>query len=185
MDLLIWRHPRPLGLSSQGAARCVGQLDLPVDRRRAKRLAHRIRQAVRRAGRPREIRTSPLRRGADVGRWLARWGWRHHIDARLCELDFGHWEGRTWDSIGQAEIDAWCADFAQHAPGGGESLVQLWRRCEGVLAELAGAQTQIVGHAGWIQAAQRIAAGRALPASAADWQPAPGHGQCLRLWSSA
>ena len=185
MDLLIWRHPRPRGLASGGSARCIGRLDLPVDRRRAKRLAHRIRRAARRDGRPREIWTSPLRRGADVGRWLARWGWQHHIDDRLCELDFGRWEGRTWDQIGQPQIDAWCADFARHAPGGGESLEQLWRRCEQWLSQRPHRQALVVGHAGWIQAAQRIVAGLPVPSSAADWHAAPGHGQCLRLRSSA
>ena len=56
--------------------------------------------------------TSPLRRGADTGRWLARWGWRHTVDARLSELDFGAWDGRRWVDVPQSAIDAWCGDFA-------------------------------------------------------------------------
>ena len=61
-----WRHPRPDGV----AGRCIGHTDVPVDRRRAKRLAHRIRCAARREGWPKGVWTSPLRRCADVGRWL-------------------------------------------------------------------------------------------------------------------
>ena len=49
----VWRHPRPL----QVAGRCVGQWDAPVDARKAKRLAHRIRQVARQLGLPRIILT--------------------------------------------------------------------------------------------------------------------------------
>jgi alpha-ribazole phosphatase len=94
--------------------------------------------------------TSPLRRAADVGRWLARWGWEHRIDARLSELDFGAWDGRRWDAIGPSAVDAWCAAFARHAPGGGETVDQLLQRCDAFLRE---APCCVVGHAGWISAA--------------------------------
>lgn len=43
-------------------------------------------------------------------------------DARLREMDFGSWEGRTWADIGKPAVDTWTAAFATHAPGGGESL---------------------------------------------------------------
>ena len=43
MTLSVWRHPQPVG----AAGRCIGHTDLPVDARKAKRLAHRIRQAAR------------------------------------------------------------------------------------------------------------------------------------------
>lgn len=120
----LWRHPRPDG----AAGRCIGQTDLPVHPRRAKRLAHRIRAAARRHGLPREVWTSPLRRCADVGRWLARWGWQHHLDARLMELHFGAWDGRPWRDIAWAAVQAWEADFTGHAPGGGEALTALAQR---------------------------------------------------------
>jgi alpha-ribazole phosphatase len=81
----VWRHARP----DQVIGRCIGRTDVTVDRRRSRRLAHRIRAQARREGAPRVIWTSPLRRCADVGRWLSRWGWTHHIDPRLLEVDFG------------------------------------------------------------------------------------------------
>ena len=121
-----WRHPA----AKEALGRCIGHTDLAVDRRKAKRLARRIQQVARRAGLPHIVLTSPLRRAAHVGRWLHRWGWVHRIDGALAEVNFGHWEGRHWQDIGRAEIDAWCADFAHHRPGGGSCGRQLrpWRR---------------------------------------------------------
>jgi alpha-ribazole phosphatase len=165
-----WRHPRPDGV----AGRCIGRTDVPVDRRRAKRLAHRIRRAARREGWPRCVWTSPLRRCADVGRWLARWGWVHRIDARLCELDFGDWDGRTWDEIGASPVDDWCDDFLRGAPGGGESVAQLLQRCAEMLGELP-PHACIVAHAGWLNTARCLRDG-ITPTRAADWPAAPGYG---------
>ena len=93
--LLAWRHPPARG--AQG--RCIGRTDLPVDPRRAKRLAHRIRDRARRAGLPRQVVTSPLQRSAAVGRWLARWGWRHRVDPALSEVDFGAWDAKPWAEL--------------------------------------------------------------------------------------
>ena len=151
-ELWIWRHPRPDG----AAGRCIGAgSDLPVDPRRAKRLAHRIRRQARRAGLPRVVTTSRLRRCADVGRWLRRWGWRHHIDDRLAELHFGNWDGRRWTEIAFAEVAAWEADFLGHAPGGGESLAALRQRQAEWLDESGDLRARlVVGHAGWIKFAQ-------------------------------
>lgn len=174
----VWRHPKPRGV----AGRCIGRTEVPVDRRKAKRLAHRIRAHVRREGGPRVVITSPLRRSADVGRWLARWGWTHRIDDRLSELDFGTWDGRHWDAIGAAAVDDWCVDFAVHAPGGGESVASMLARCTEFLAEVTvGA---VVSHAGWISAARWLAASPARPPQAAEWPAAVGCGQRAVLGTS-
>jgi alpha-ribazole phosphatase len=188
--VLAWRHPRPQGF--QG--RCIGRTDLPIDRRKAKRLAHRIRQAARRHGWPRVVHTSPLRRCADVGRWLRRWGWRHHVDGALLEMDFGRWDGQPWSAIARAEVDAWVADFAGHAPGGGESLrdmlnrVAVWPQAgrEAPLAREGDAAPRpeprlLVAHAGWMLARQWLLAHDAPPGSAADWPRAPAYGQARAL----
>ena len=150
--LVIWRHPRPQG----AAGRCIGRTDLSVDPRRAKRLAHHIRRTARRQGWPAEIWTSPLRRGADVGRWLRRWGWTHRVDPRLFEIDFGAWDGRPWSELRPDDFAPWDADFLCHAPGAGESVQQVRLRVREVLADVAeekgtaGAPRLIVGHAGWV-----------------------------------
>jgi alpha-ribazole phosphatase len=171
--LHVWRHPRPRAVAS----RCIGRrTDVPVDPRRAKRLAHRIRQHARRHGLTQKVWTSPLRRCADVGRWLARWGWRHRVDTRLCELDFGDWDGQSWHTIDRSAVDAWCADFAHHAPGGGESVVQLFARCRAFLADVQDSgETCVVGHGGWMNAMALIAAGGSAPHRAADWPAPPGY----------
>lgn len=141
----IWRHPKPLG----AAGRCIGgRTDLPVDRRKAKRLAHRIRAHARRHGLPREVVTSPLERAAAVGRWLKRWGFRWRVDGALTEMDFGAWDGRAWRDIPPGEFERWMADFGGFDFDGGESLRQLLARAAAWQPPCALA----VGHAGWITA---------------------------------
>jgi alpha-ribazole phosphatase len=150
--------------------------------RRAKRLAHRVRAWARQARAERVVHTSPLQRGVAVGRWLRRWGWRHCIDARLLELDFGDWTGRPWSEIGAAPVDAWCAAFVDHAPGGGETVGALLARCAAFAAEHASgtAPCIVIGHAGWISAAQWLATHRDSPNSAA-WPTAVAYGTRVEL----
>lgn len=176
-ELWAWRHPRAEG--AQG--RCIGRTDLPLDRRRAKRLAHRVRKAARAHGLPRLVWTSPLRRSREVGRWLRRWGWRHRIDARLLELDFGAWDGRAWTGIDAAEVSAWESSFAHHRPGGAESLDELLARARAFLRDRSPDQpVLVVGHAGWMQALSWHQEHPQWP-SAAQWPAPPRHGQLVRL----
>ena len=181
-----WRHPRPVG----AAGRCVGRVDLPVDRRKAKRLAHAIRRQARRDGHPRIVVTSTATRTRIVGRILRSWGWRHRIDARLDELDFGGWDGRRWDDIGAAAVQAWCDDFAAHAAGGGESVAQLLERCarwwrarEDEPAERRA--SCLVGHGGWVSAARWLQAHVAGMPDAARWPAPPAYAECVALTAPA
>ena len=176
LEAWLWRHPRPVG----AAGRCIGQTDLGLDARRAKRLAHQIRSAARRHGLPRVVWTSPLRRCANVGRQLARWGWVHRIDARLLELDFGRWDGLGWPAIGHAEVAAWEADFAHHAPGGGESLAALQARSRHFADQRVVEGSRhllVVAHAGWINASAVADLASLQPAA---WPAAPGYGSLTR-----
>ncbi|MCY4755979.1 histidine phosphatase family protein [Pelomonas aquatica] len=170
----IWRHPRPRG----AAGRCIGgRTDLPVDPRKAKRLAHRIRAHARRHGLPREVVTSPLARAADVGRWLRRWGFLWRVDATLAEMDFGAWDGRPWASIPAPEFERWMADFCGFDFDGGEPLARLldraaaWQPCCAL----------VVGHGGWINARQ-WRGGVPAPAS---WPPPPAYGRPTSIPSAA
>lgn len=172
--LHAWRHPRAEG----AAGRCIGRTDLAVDPRRAKRLAHRIRALARREGLPRLVVTSPLARSRAVGRWLARWGWRHRVDAALSEADFGGWDGRPWPDIPRAEIDAWCTDFCHYAPGGGEPLAALLER---VRSFDPGPARVLVTHGGWLSAVLWLRQRGAQPPASASWPPAPRHGARLAL----
>lgn len=172
IDLWVWRHPRAIG----AAGRCIGRTDLAVDRRKAKRLAGRIRATARRHGLPREIWTSPLRRCAEVGRILRGWGWTHRIDRDLIELDFGRWDGRSWADIPHAEVAQWEADFVHHAPGGGESQAELRARVARFvqnrldISSVRPSRTLAISHAGWISmagASKQCAEARHWPAPVA------------------
>ena len=179
-ELWCWRHPRATG----AAGRCIGRTDLAVDRRKAKRLAHRIRAAARRHGLPREIWVSPLQRALCVGRWLQRWGWQLQVDERLCEMDFGGWDGRPWRQIEWTEVQAWESDFLQHAPGGGESLAALGARVRAFVAEAGERPRLVVGHGGWINAWLHLAPqGRHV--DAANWPAGPPHGSLQRAVTGA
>ena len=171
MTLHLWRHPRPMGVDG----RCIGVTDVAVDRRKAKRLAHRIRQQARRQGWPRVIHTSDLLRCADVGRWLKRWGWRHVVCVALREKHFGVWEGRRWDDIPHAEVNAWVNDFLRYAPQRGESLFDMFQRVSAWQAQ--GEPVLMVAHAGWMQCATWLRAeGDRRPQQASEWPRAPAYG---------
>ena len=178
MSLHVWRHPKPIG----ALGLCVGRTDLPIDRRKAKRLAHRIRAHARRHALANHIVTSRLRRSAAVGRVLAQWGWRHTVDARLDEFDFGAWDGMPWAEIAPDELDAWGRDFPTYRAGGGESVSALLERCAAFVAEgsRAGARC-VVGHAGWISAARWLQANRAEMPQASSWPAAVAYGRRVTL----
>lgn len=126
------------------------------------------------------------------------------------ETHFGVWENRYWHQISKAEIDAWCDNFAQFAPEGGESLTQLFARATDWLSELNQQQgvlanssiinssvissavssdsyvakesaVLVVGHAGWITTVKMIAQGQGVPSQARDWPRPVKHGQLTVL----
>lgn len=79
------------------------------------------------------------------------------FDARWLEIDFGRWEGLSWDAVPRAELDAWAADTWNYAPGGGESARELYARVAESLQDLRtatqGTRTLVVTHAGPLRAA--------------------------------
>lgn len=173
-----WRHPQP----EQIAGRCIGQTNVKVPARRAKRLARRIQKAARRHGLARTVHTSPLQRCASVGRYLKRWGWTHVKDPALLELDFGTWDGRDWSDISQADIDQWCGAFATHAPGGGEPLQALLTRSAAwAPANISQGPAVLVAHAGWMLARRWVHSHEQPPRQAADWPASPPYGTLWRL----
>lgn len=174
----IWRHPKPVG--AQG--RCIGgRTDLPVDPRKAKRLAHRIRAHARRLDLPRVVVTSPLARAAAVGRWLQRWGFRWHCDAALLEMDFGRWDGCAWAEITPAAFDRWMADFTGFDFDGGERLSDLLARAGAWQPPCALA----VGHGGWITARRWAVQQKGQAPSPGTWPAPPGYGRATSIPSAA
>jgi alpha-ribazole phosphatase len=134
--LHLVRHPKPV----VPANTCYGRLDVAAEGTEA--AAERLR-ALLPVGLP--VWTSPLVRCRSLAECLHP---QPLVDGRLAEMDFGDWEGRTWDEIGPAALDAWAADVAGFAFPGGESAWILQRRALVWLAEFAESEAVAVTHAG-------------------------------------
>lgn len=139
MRLCLIRHPKPL--IEPGI--CYGRLDCLAEDTFA---AAAMLLAELPPGLP--LWTSPLTRCRTLAAYLHP---QPMIDNRLAEMHFGDWEGRSWDNIPRAELDAWAADVAGYAPPGGESPRQLQRRALDFVASLDVPEAVIVTHAGVIR----------------------------------
>lgn len=76
------------------------------------------------------------------------------IDPRLQELDFGKWEGMTWDTVDQPALQAWMNDYVNVCTPGGESMLQMHARVQEFWNELSQSgfrKIGIVTHAGVIR----------------------------------
>ena len=139
MILHLIRHPKPC--IEPGI--CYGRLDLSAENPAA--VADKLRLALP-AGLP--LWSSPLLRCRELAERLHP----HPLfDERLAEMNFGTWEGRPWDDIPRAELDAWAADVAGYAPPGGESPRSLQARALDFVAGLSVPEAVIVTHAGVIR----------------------------------
>jgi len=173
--LWLVRHAQPL----VAPGLCYGQLDLAADVDATAQAATALATAL-----PEDcaVFTSPQQRCRQLAVALQarRPDLRPQADERLREFDFGTWEGQAWDAIGAAALEAWTADFARHAPGGGETVQALLARVGAAFeASRSLAQPEVVWitHAGVMRAASLWAAGRRMLDSAADWPlDAPGFG---------
>ena len=188
MKLWLVRHARPL----IDAGVCYGQLDMAADAQATRLCAEALAQVL-----PPGIAavTSPLQRCEQLAHVLL--GLRPDLtfktDDRLREMNFGGWEGRRWDAIGPAALDAWVADFARHRPGGGESVQAFMQRVAALWDELvdgawdngpdearapaADANTVWITHAGVIRAATLLHRGLRQITRADQWPTAtPGLG---------
>ena len=148
MALILLRHTSP----DVAPGTCYGQTDLDVA------TTFEDEAAVALAALPpvQSIVTSPLIRCQKLADYVgARLALPVTSDARLMEMDFGHWEGRPWSDIERSEIDAWAADFLHALPHGGESVSMLQTRIRAALADWFAKDkaTLIVTHAGVVRAA--------------------------------
>jgi len=139
MILHLVRHPKP----AIAPGICYGRLDISAENVAA--VATRLKAELP-PGLP--VWSSPLRRCRELATRLHP---TPLLDDRLAEMNFGAWEGRPWDSIPRAEIDAWAADVAGYAPPGGESPLLLQQRALAFVAGLAVPAAVIVTHAGVIR----------------------------------
>ncbi|MFC3109739.1 alpha-ribazole phosphatase family protein [Undibacterium arcticum] len=148
MRLFLIRHPRP----DIANGICYGRSDVAVATAELARTAHEL---AARLPADLPLLSSPLRRCAMLAERLATsLQVAVRYDARLAEMDFGHWEMRAWQHIARAEIDAWASDLTDYQPGGGESVLQVASRVASFLDELSQAAPDgaiVVCHAGTIR----------------------------------
>jgi probable phosphoglycerate mutase len=91
------------------------------------------------------------------------------LDARWREMNFGAWEGLTWEEIVARDPTLAPSDVARprvYAPPGGESFERLCERVAAALAALrsrapADARVLVATHAGPLHALLRVAVGEA------------------------
>jgi probable phosphoglycerate mutase len=124
--------------------RFCGSTDVPLSeagRRQAKSLAERLNSIPFEA-----LYSSPLKRALETARVIsASVGLQPIPDARLVELDYGQWEGKTLAEIMENDpktFRAWDANPAQVAPPGGESGLEAQQRVVSFLDFLAAKHPQ-------------------------------------------
>ncbi len=122
MWLYLIRHPQP----AIAPGVCYGQLDVallqPVNA-----LATQLTPELPPANTA-LVYSSPLQRCTQLATTIYS---NVLIDARLAEINFGAWEGQTWEAIHQADpnaLDAWAADLPHFRPPQGESASEMQQR---------------------------------------------------------
>ena len=170
MDLFVVRHA-----PAQVSGLCYGQLDVPVApaAEEAARMAIASLDALGPASSQAppfaSIVTSPSARTRTLAEAMARaLGLpAPRIDARLRELDFGRWEGRTWEELEREDGPAfseWMTSWQHARAPGGEGVGDLMLRLEVLLDEHAGtgARCLFVTHAGPIRVLRALTQKRTL-----------------------
>ncbi len=141
-DYLLIRHLKP----QAGSGICYGRLDLPAAEAPdpacdvlAARFFSRYPDA--------QLLSSPLQRAAQLAEYIRQryseqsdikqssssdlaldLNWDLTLDERWQEIDFGRWEGESWNQIVKEEIDAWHQDLNGFSGHGGESAIQMQLR---------------------------------------------------------
>jgi alpha-ribazole phosphatase len=152
MIVYLVRHARPRGVDGI----CYGRSDIEVDTSETQHALQMLRRQI-----PEEILgrapvySSPLERCVGLAREIAA-GRPVTLTPALLELDFGAWQGRSWDAIPRQELDAWAGDLWGYAPGQGENAraaAARWRSwVEGFGGETPDAVIAVT-HAGLIRVA--------------------------------
>jgi alpha-ribazole phosphatase len=177
MSFWLARHAQP----QVETGVCYGALDVPADPQATQRAARRLADMLPPGT---LVTSSPLQRCELLTRYLyaLRPDLALGFDPRLREMDFGNWEGQRWDAIGQPALEAWTADFAQHRPGGGETVQHFMQRVAAAWDGRHASPTLWVTHAGVIRACGLLAQGIRQIDRADQWpQAAPGFGEWVHL----
>jgi alpha-ribazole phosphatase len=154
LRLLLVRHGET---EWNATGRYQGQTDIPLNaagHRQAKAVAERLA-----AERIDAIYASDLLRAWATAEAIAE---PHDVeprpDARLREMNYGDWQGLTYQQIAEQApeaLAAWNADRVHRTPPGGESLADLATRAESLLAEIRAAHLEgtvaVVSHGGTVR----------------------------------
>lgn len=171
----VWLVRHAVPLIAPGT--CYGRLDMPADATATQQAAEALAAALPTGT---VVWSSPRKRCTALANALLslRPDLSYRQDARLAEMDFGGWEGRAWDALPRAALDAWTADFAHHTPGGGESVAVFMARVAAAWDTLPpDGPVAWIAHGGVARAATLIAQGRRHIARADDWpHDGPGFG---------
>lgn len=144
--MILWlvRHPRTI--VPEGV--CYGRSDVEIDPlfvEEARELIGMVREDA-----PGVVYSSPLQRC----RLLAERIGTPRVDDRLQELNFGHWEMRSWNGIERTDLDQWRDRVLSWRVPGGESVGELAERVATFLADLEASQAAnacVVTHGGVIR----------------------------------
>ncbi len=149
--LFLVRHPTP----DVAKGICYGRLDLKVVETDAQILHAKLTGVLPLDA---HLYSSPLIRCAGTANALHAAGWPEPvIDERLAEMHFGDWEGKAWNDIERAQIDAWAADIVNFCPPGGESVRDVAKRALEFIAALSFEQDCIlITHAGVMQVLNKL-----------------------------
>ena|ERR1700678_2764746 len=157
MHIYLVRHPPPIGTDGL----CYGRLDVAVSEEAIAEAADTVSAQI--PGETLEgarVYCSPSSRCVELARRIA--SPREPTPAEdLVEMNFGQWQGLSWDDVPREELDAWAKDVWRYRPGGGESAEMVADRWQRWLAQLprnaggsnAGDSVVAVTHAGVIRVA--------------------------------
>lgn len=155
MRFVFIRH----GAADGVEGRCIGHTEVPLS---VEGIAE-IRQLTFDSANIGRLISSDLSRAAHSAQLIsASVGTPVTVDARLREMNFGEWDGRTWVELEQTDGDrlaAWMEHWSSAAPPAGETVDMLAARVASFLNDqLVQAQSHrstivIVAHAGSIRAA--------------------------------
>lgn len=152
MKLYLVRH----GAVEGGEGLCMGRHDAPLSEEGRSSL---LRLAESWASPNARLFASDLLRARDSAGVLAEaWGCDVAIDARLREMDFGAWDGRTWAELEREDgprLAAWMGDWVGARARDGESFRDVGERVEAWAAEAlapGGGDAVVVAHAGSLRA---------------------------------
>jgi broad specificity phosphatase PhoE len=137
------------------------------------------------------IVVSPLRRAQETAALVAP-GARIETDGRLAEMDYGEWEGLTYERIRERDADrraAWEEDPETIACPGGESGADVAGRVRSLLADLAGRPKRSVVLAVAHSTTNRVLLAVALHVPVRDYRrrfrQEPANLTVLRFWANA